>query len=189
MTTNQTYKTLVKQLPKELFKQYFNESFDYSPYQCIHTNEYDYYPELNCVIINDIAIMWETNTKDTQPVNLQNPAHLAELQRRAKKRFTPTLAIISVSTTNKRIDCQLYKNDERTQKFIHERKLSYVSFDEGPIYYDPNDINLANNPDMLLLAKCMFLAKKYKSIYIIPYKNTNPQEWETGTFAGGTNNE
>ena len=186
MTTNKTYLSLIKQLPKDLFDQYFNPPFDYSPYECVHTNEYDYYPELNCVVINGIAIIWETDMNDVIPINPENPEHLAELERRIERRFVPKCAIVSIHEKTRKMNCQIHSDNERTRKLTQE--LRSVPFEEGDIYYDPDNIDLANNPEMLLLAKCLFTAKKYEAIGIIPYKDTEPRNWEWAAIKGGRHN-
>lgn len=183
MTTNTNYLNLIKQLPQHLFEQYFNKPFDYTNYKCIHTNEYDYYPELNCCIIDDVPVIWETNANDLQAINLKNKKHLKEIKRRVQKRFVPTLAVISIG--NERMNCQLYKNDKLTQKFVQKKELSYIPFENRAIYYNPNEIDLKNNTEMTLLAKCLFLAHQYKTICIIPYKDTEPEEWESTILIEG----
>ena len=178
--TYQEYTQLLSQLPEHLRKEYrFNEPFDYSPYKCIHTDEYDYYPELDCCIINNVPIVWESGNPWVTP---ENPEHLNEFKRRIEIQTTDTIALISISRTDKKMECIIHELNNRTTKHIKKKGFVSISFEEGNIYYLPEQIDLPNNNKMLLLAKCLFTAKKYNTIRLLPKSNIPPSEWDDAIF-------
>lgn len=173
MTMEQQYE-LFARLPKELHDKYgFGKPFDYSKYECIHKDGFDYYPELDCVLINTIPVVWETGTDDLCEVDINNPAHLDELMRRAGKRLSPELVGIIRMKENGDMTCLM-----RWHK--PEYPCSRIPVDGTYLYYESNDIDLANDGQMRLLAESMFIAKRYNTIHVIPYKGVDPGYWEGG---------
>lgn len=174
--TKTEYNQLLSQLPESLRKEYgFNKPFDYSPYKCIHTDEYDYYPELDCCIIDEIPVVWEKATD--QFINLKNPEHLAELKKRVVNRKRTTHYIVSLGTDSKRIAVQGQKNTKQFQEFVKEKHFISITYHEITMYYNPNNIDLTYNTEMRLLAWCIIVGKKYNPIGIDPEPNKKPSEW------------
>lgn len=176
--TNQEYAKLLSQLPKHVLKEYgFCKPFDFSKHECIHTTAFDYYPKLNCVVINNIPIVWHEDIPYADP---RKPKHLKEFQRIAKVHTAEdTVALISVSEITGKMHCTIYRSQNKyTQQFIKKKGFIPMPFEEGDIYYIPDNIDLPNNPEMLLLAKCMFTAKKYNAIHLLPEPNISPRYWE-----------
>ena len=175
--TNQAYAELISQLPESTLKEYgFCRPFDFSQHECIHTTGFDYYPKLNCVVIDNVPIVWHEDIPCADP---RKPKHLREFKRIAGIRNRITLAAISISTNGK-MYCLDYIPNEMVYR--HIRKAGFTALplksEEGDIYYIPDEIDLPNNPEMLLLAKCLFMAKKYNAIHILPEPNVNPRLWE-----------
>lgn len=177
---NQTeYINALKQIPEETRKQYkFMEPFDFSPYKCIHTNDYDYYPELDCCIINERIIIW---TKNNPWVTPENPEILAGF----KKRITHTEPKIRRIEKNQDNTISCYESPK------HEPFLSYMQrknqtacmhIDNTDTYYNPNEIDLPNRPDLQTIAKCLFYAKKHPTISLIPDKTKPVEEWTPVQF-------
>ena len=185
--TYQEYTQLLSQLPEDLRKEYgFNEPFDYSPYKCIHTDEYDYYPELDCCIIDEIPIIWERGNPWVTP---ENPEILKGFKELTYSLTNNTCALINITTDNK-ITCQIMNRTHPITKNILKKKdYQTMFFVEGPIYYIPTKIDLTKDNISALIAKCLFTAKKYNTIYIFPDKSKHISEWETGIYNGGTINE
>lgn len=174
--TYQEYTQLLSQLPEDLRKEYgFNKPFDYSPYKCIHTDEYDYYPELNCCIIDNVPIAWEKTAN--QYINLKNPEHLTELKRRIAAKSKTTHFIISPDTLTGRISFQGQHNDEHLSQFIKKKNLQTITYHGITMHYDPNRIDLSNDKTTLLLAWCLIIGTKYNTIGIEPNPNEHPSEW------------
>ncbi len=172
------YNKLLAQLPEHLIKEYgFNPPFDYSKYKCIHTDEYDYYPELYCCIVDDIPIVWTDNDPWVTP---EDPEILAGFKDWAERRTQDTIALIGISRIDRRLSCTVYEQNQATMDHIKNRKFASIPFVEGDIYYMPSEIDLLNNPQMLLIAKCLFTAQKYEPIYIIPEKNVPASKWLDG---------
>ena len=175
--TYQEYTQLLSQLPEDLRKEYgFNEPFDYSPYKCIHTDEYDYYPELDCCIIDEIPIIWESGNPWVTP---ENPEILKGFKELTYSHTNNTCALINITTDNK-ITCQIMNRTHPITKNILKKKdYQTMFFVEGPIYYIPTKIDLTKDNISALIAKCLFTAKKYNTIYIFPDKSKHISEWET----------
>lgn len=171
--TNQEYAELISQLPERTLKEYgFCRPFDFSQHECIHTTVFDYYPKLNCVVINNVPIVWHEDIPCADP---RKPKHLREFKRIAGIRTSKdTVALIGFGS---KMGCQLY-HYERIKDFIRKKGFVPIPFEEGDIYYIPDEIDLPNNPEMLLLAKCLFMAKKYNAIHLLPEPNVNPRHWE-----------
>lgn len=51
-----------------------------------------------------------------------------------------------------------------------------LSFDNTAIYYDVHEIDLANDKDMQLLAKCLFAAARYDMEYNVSHKDEDPNK-------------
>lgn len=176
--TYQEYTQLLSQLPEHIRKEYgFNEPFDYSPYKCIHTDEYDYYPELNCCIIDNVPIIWESGNPWVTP---ENPEHLATFKDWAKRYTQNTIALIGISKNDKHLSCTVCTQNKMINKHIKKRGFIPIPFDEGNIYYIPSEIDLPNKPQELLLTKCLFTAQKYEPICLIPEQNISAFEWLNG---------
>lgn len=173
--TYQEYTQLLSQLPEDLRKEYgFNEPFDYSPYKCIHTDEYDYYPELNCCIIDNVPIAWEKTAN--QYINLKNPEHLTELKRRVANKIIIKDYIVSIGT-NKDIYCQGQRKDEYLEKFIRKQNMVCINYHGITMYYNPNKLDLTTDKTTRLLAWCLIMGQKYNTIGIEPNPNESPSEW------------
>jgi hypothetical protein len=185
--THNEYTQLLYQLPEHIRKEYgFNEPFDYSPYKCIHTKEYDYYPELDCCIIDDIPIVWESGNSWVTP---ENPEILAKFKELVYRQTNNLCAFIDMSRSNQ-LYCQIMNHTHPlTQKTIKEKGYQAIPFTEGNLYYISNKLDLLRNDEQLLIAECLFTAHKYNTIYIIPEKNVPPTEWQTGICIGDEENE
>lgn len=185
--TYQEYTQLLSQLPEQIRKEYgFNEPFDYSQYKCVHTDEYDYYPELNCCVIDNIPIVWESNNPWVTP---ENPEILKGFKELTHDHTNNPCAFINVNTDNK-LTCQIMNYAHpMTKNIIQKKNYQTISFAEGPICYIPTKIDLTKDKIATLIAKCLFTAKKYNTIYIFPDKTTPVSEWKTGIHTGGTSHE
>ena len=178
--TNQAYAELISQLPESTLKEYgFCKPFDFSQHECIHTTGFDYYPKLNCVVIDNVPIVWHEDVPYADP---RKPKHLREFKRRVELQTKDAIAIVSIGLNDKKLYCNLCRKNERMTHHIKKSGLIAAPFEEGDIYYNPNSIDLPNEPDMLLLAKCLFTAKKYDTIGLLPDPNTNPSHWEDVIF-------
>lgn len=184
---NQTeYNRMLSQLPEHLIKEYgFNPPFDYSRYKCIHTSEYDYYPELDCCIIDDIPIVWTDGNPWVTP---EKPEILAGF----KRRITQTVKTIKVVYA-KHKDCPISCYDHPAcEPHISYMKrqgcTSFMMLDNEKVYYNPNDIDLPNEPETITLVRCLFYAQNHESIGLIPNRSTPPDKWELTEFVGGKNN-
>lgn len=175
------YANFIKQLPDHLYREYFHEPFDYTPYECIHTDEYDYYPDLQCVIIDEVPVVWDSSTPYADPAN---PKHFAEMKRRVESQKQDLMNAVLVRCLDKKLECHRYNTDERTVKYVKERGglTASIPFEEGDIYYNPDEIDLPNDPDMALLAKCLIIASKYDMIGILPEPDEDPEEWQCVDF-------
>lgn len=181
--TRQEYNELLKQLPEHLFKKYFNEPFDYSPYKCIHTDEYDYYPKLNCCIINDIPIVWESDNPWVTPENLEILKGFKEL---IKPRLKETIQTIYVNP-NDTITCCNYNNLKRNFQMMQKHgNTSFITINDSKIWYNPNDIDLPNEPEIITLARCILWAQMHKTIGLAPNKTEPVIEWEHVEFTKDT---
>lgn len=185
--TYQEYTQLLSQLPEHLRKEYgFNEPFDYSPYKCIHTDEYDYYPELDCCIINNIPIIWESGHPWVTP---ENPEILKGFKKFIKPRLKEHIQTIYVNP-NGTITCCSYNNLKRNFQMMQKHgNTSFVNINGSKIWYNPNDIDLANEPETIKLARCLFWAQEHESIGLAPDKKEPVEDWTCVEFIGDKNNE
>lgn len=171
MMTMEQRNELFAKLPKELREEYgFHEPFDYSKYECIHKDGFDYYPELHCIIVNDIVVWWQTEKDDLCEVDIDNPEHVNELLSRVKPRFSPSLVGIIYKNTKGRLMWLLQYH--KPKDTLHK-----IPVDGTYVYYNPDDIDIENNNDMKLLAECMFIAVRYGVVEVFPYKNQKPEFW------------
>ena len=174
--TMQQYNELISQLPESTLKEYgFCKPFDFSKHECIHTTAFDYYPKLNCVIIDNVPIVWHEDVPCADP---RKPKHLREFKRLAGIHAAKDIvALIGIGRITGKMGCQLYPYG-RIKDFIRKKGFVPTPFEEGDIYYIPGEIDLPDNPEMLLLAKCLFMAKKYNAIHLLPEPDVNPRYWE-----------
>ena len=186
--TYQEYTQLLSQLPEHLRKEYgFNEPFDYSPYKCIHTDEYDYYPELDCCIINDIPIIWESGHPWVTP---ENPEILKGFKKFAGCNNTIKYMKAVELLPNKKIECHSPAQIEpHISNFKRKEYTSFVTINNEKIYYNPNNIDLANEPETIKLARCLFWAQEHESIGLAPNKQEPVEDWTCVEFIGDKNNE
>lgn len=174
MTRNE-YIQALKQLPEDLKKKNgFREPFDYTPYKCIRTNKYDYYPELNCCIINQVPIQW-IGAKTA--VNPENPEHYAFMKKLSDNCLKTDIGIISISKHDGTMDCEPYRLLPCVKEHIRKKNLKKIPFENKMLYYDSKNIDLKNNPTMLLLAKCLFTATIHNVQCFIPEPNVPISEW------------
>ena len=172
---NQTeYIEALNQIPEETRKQYgLLYPPDYSNDKCIHTNEYDYYPELNCCIINERTIVWESGNPWVTP---ENPMILEGFKRRITDN-TPRLKLIEQNYDGT-ISCYSpAKCELHISNMQRKNQTTYLILDNEKTYYNPNEIDLPNRPDLLQLIPCLFYAHTHEYIGLIPDKNTSPEEW------------
>ena len=181
--TYQEYTQLLSQLPEDLRKEYgFNEPFDYSQYKCIHTNEYDYYPELNCCIIDEIPIIWESGNPWVTPENPEILKGFQKFKRHNDK--IKHMKIVELSP-NKRINCYSpVQMEPHNTNFKRKGYTSFVTIHNEKIYYNPNNIDLQNKPETIKLAKCLFWAYKHNPIGLAPNKNEPVEDWTVIEFIG-----
>lgn len=174
------YIETLKQIPEEVRKQYgFNEPFDYSPYKCIHTDEYDYYPELDCCIIEEHPFVWTDNNSWVTP---ENPEILAGFKRILKKAKRPIMRFVEYNYDNTLTCYVCAKCEPHITRMKHHNQTTFILTDNIETYYNPNEIDLPNRPDLIKLARCLFYAQNHNVIGLIPDKNTPPEEWEPVIF-------
>lgn len=170
MTMKQQHEYLEK-LPQELREKYgFRDWFDFSKYECIHKNGFDYYPELDVIIVNNIPVHWQTGKEDLCEIDLDNPKHLKQLVERVRYRFYPNLVGVIYKNRKGRLTCIL--QTEKPLNMPHK-----IPVDGTYVYYRPADIDVENDSNMKLLAECMFIAKRYDTFQIFPYKDEEPEFW------------
>lgn len=170
MTMEKQYE-LFSQLPKEIHDSYgFQPPFDYSKYECVHMDGFDYYPELHCIVMDGINAEWEVGKDDIQSVDINNPKHLNEIMDRIRARFLPDMYGI-IREYKGRMNCQIRWGEPN-----HSDWPSILA-DGARLYYKPDEFDLANNQNMNLLARCLFVGKKYNQVQIVPYKDLPPNEW------------
>lgn len=173
--TRSEYNQLLGQIPKETRKQYgFNEPFDLSGYKCIHTDEYDYYPELDCCMINDVPVVWERNDTVMSP---EIPNHLIEMKKRVKERLAPGIYTVYLSDENM-LKTDIYNDTPRIRNAVRKKGFTSISKIDGKdIHYDPDNIELKERKDLIPLISCLFYAKDHNMIGIIPDKDEPVEEW------------
>ena len=178
--TRTEYNQLLSQLPESVRKEYgFNEPFDYSPYKCIHTDEYDYYPELDCCVIQEIPIVWESGNPWVTP---ENPEILKGFKEIIKNSLSKCIYAVHMNYNNK-IDCQLYNCNQRVLDMIQKHGLTkFTNVNDKKVWYNPNDIDLPHRADLFNLIDCLFYAKQYNYIGLTPEKNVPSNEWMAVEF-------
>lgn len=181
------YNKLLAQLPEHLIKEYgFNPPFDYSKYKCIHTDEYDYYPELDCCIINGVPIAWTDNNSWVTP---ENPEILAGFKKLIERRNRKTIKVIYIHDKDTPIKCCNHPACEPHISYMKRKGCtSFMLIDNDKVYYNPDDIDLPNEPETLLLARCLLWAQSHRTIGLIPDINAPSDEWEPVEFVGGKDN-
>lgn len=185
--TRTEYNQLLSQLPESIRKEYgFNEPFDYSPYKCVHTDEYDYYPELDCCIIDEIPIVWADNNPWVTP---ENPEILKEFKQRIANKQEPVINVIDIGKNTHKMAHFAYTKTKANMQSVKDKNLKPIRYKNITVYYDPNNIDLPNNQQMMVLAICLITAKQYNAIGIDPKQNIPPNEWENISFIGEQAND
>lgn len=133
---------------------------------------YAYYPNIPGVLIGSKFVTWETGRDDLCEVDIHDPEHLAEIIRRGKRlQYDNIVGVLNVSRKGEMtIDLVL-------PEYVKPEYSASVSVDNTVIHYNPNDIDLESNPHHKVIAKALFLAKRYNREYIIPYVDREPEEW------------
>lgn len=169
--THTEYTALLKQLPKTIKETYgLNEPSDLSKERKIRTENYQYYPDIPCMIVDDITVFWD---KERPYIKPQIPEHLAAIKERIHgKRYESIGIIHTVKHDNEnKIYCML------VSKNTDVSGLQAIAFDNTMIYYDNNEVDMQNDLTKTL-AKVLFAAQRYETEYIVPSKDKNPANWE-----------
>jgi len=69
MTRTETIEFLKQLSEKDLKKHNIPVLYDISHEKCIHEKDFDYYPELCCVIIDGIIVKWDKSANWISPYN------------------------------------------------------------------------------------------------------------------------
>ncbi len=156
-------------LPERLRKQYaFGTPFPYSAYRSIQKDGCIYYPDLDCLIMNEICVTWPTGDSDLCEMNVDNPSHMAEIRKRVNARLSPD--IIGIARKIKgRMQCLVTGTVPKG--------FSFIPFDGTRIYYKQDEYDLESDNEMRVLAECLFAVRRYEVIEIIPYKDEEPAFW------------
>lgn len=150
-----------------LYKQYFNPAFDYSGYQCIHKDGYDYYPELHTIIVDDtIEVMWETGKPGLCEVDLENPKHLKELLDRGRVQMEP--GFVGTIRPNGKDPSKMSCSIGFTEQNAPYKR---IPVDGTWLYYLPEEYDLKGDLLLQTLAKCLFIGRRYDLVEVVPYKN------------------
>ena len=169
--TRQEYKQLLFTLSKEIRQKYgLNDDLNLDNEKCIHIDDCEFYPDIPCIIVDEVPITWD---KELPYIKPDMPAHIAALKEWIKGRRHKSIGIIhmTVNTDDPKLYCLLYSKTYDTSG------LTAVPFDESVIYYDPKEIDLKNDELSMTIAKVIFTAMRYDAEYIVPSKNLNPKHW------------
>lgn len=158
---------LIRKMPERLKESYgFQDPFDYSKYESIEYPDYVYYPELSCIIMDGVEATWPKGTLD-----MDNPVHMEEVKERIRRRLTPgVIGIMRWLEPEHRMIC--ITSGKAPDGFAS------VPVEETNLYYLPEEMDLRNDSALVLLAKCLFLVKRYEQVQIFPGTHEEPRFWE-----------
>lgn len=168
----------INQIPKLIREQYDLEPlYDLSdkPYEPIaHGNEtYRYYPEIPAVLIGAKLVKWETDENITQKVDIANPEHFEEILRRGcQNQYDEDLVGIMDKTPSGHLTMELTWAD-----CIGSEYTKSFPIDDTFIYYNPDRFSIVRLDKKKQIAAALFLAKRYKRAFMVPFKGEEPGEW------------
>lgn len=162
-------------LPDDILSQlHIQPPFDFSPYQRVHTKEYDYYPEIPAMVIFDTIIHWDS--KDKKYINPAKPEQLSWI----KDKLLPTknaVGLIRVSDKNGNMNCTLLSETQMQNILQHDNSpYKRVAFDGSWIYYNDNDIDI-NEPRNQQIMEALFYFARREPMQIITADSNNPADW------------
>lgn len=163
---------LFESLPAGLAEQYgFGGGFDYSRYIAVRGDGYVYYPEINTIVVDDaVGVEWETDGADICEVDLGNAEHLEVLLSRARQRMDAGMAGIICPGVKHPMMC-------RMRRGAVAGPYKSIPVDGAHIYYLPGEFDLEHDKGLRTLAECLFIARRYSPVQIVPYKDVEPEEW------------
>lgn len=133
---------------------------------------YDYYPGIPGVLVGSKLVMWETGTDDVMKVDVHDPEHFAEILKRGRRlQYDDIAGVVDISRSGRMHMGIWFPRD------VTPRYTGTIPIDNTVIYYDPDEIDLKHDGPRRAWAIGLFLAMRYGSEYIRPYKNTKPYEW------------
>lgn len=135
--------------------------------------EYEYYPDIPGVLVGSKLVLWETGKEDVCDVDIHNAAHIDEIISRGRhlQYDDDIVAVVDISRKG-RLNVHFYNKQYTPVKYPKS-----VKFDNIMVFYNSDDVDLEKNGPMKALVRAIFLIKRYRREYIIPYKNQEPCEW------------
>lgn len=132
--------------------------------------EYRSYPEIPGILVGSKFVTWETGSEDVCEVDVKNPEHMEEIIRRGSRLQFDNIVGIAGKDKDGKLTLEL-----EPVEFVDKEFAGVVPVDGTVIYYDPNIIRMTKNRRTDLLA--MFLSKRYRREYMIPFRDEPPVEW------------
>lgn len=174
---HKTYNETLARIPEHIRKQYglmFHELGYDKEETPIITNEYKYYPKHATCVINEIEIIWE---KEKTWVTPENKEILKTFKQRVNNQLRPGLCTVYVNDDGS-LACREHNNNPRVKAMIKRNGCTAtMTIDNRTIYYNPNNIDLPNEPLKQHIAQCLFYAARHKYIGIDAVQNEHPSEW------------
>lgn len=132
---------------------------------------YRYYPDIPGVLIGAKLVTWKTGT-DMCKIDVHNPEHFEQILRRGHRLQYDDIIGILEKDESGRISARL----EDFGCVELEYSASFP-IDGTVIYYNPFDFRFERRQARKTDAIVLFLAKRYRTEHMIPFKDTEPDEW------------
>lgn len=162
----------------EIFKERYGlrelDDLTDRPYELVthEGKEYRYYPDIPGVLVGSKLVAWEAGKPDDCEVDVHDPSHFEQVLRRGcRMQYDDIVGII-------RHDAEgLMHVDLELSELVDQDYEKSVPVDGTVIYYDGCGIGFERIKSRKTIAIALFLAGRYKTEHMIPFKDTDPSEW------------